>query len=458
MDDELSNEVSAIRLSRGKTRKMSVKCAYRVFVSKMLGGKLGNAYIPQPIVRDNLAVFVDQLGQKSVYKVSKNGVVGRKSKDFLISCLSYSAERLRKNAPKDELGVFQLRDFNFGTDDFKKIAQEFLDSAPYMKTSEIVAVRQKSDPGFYCYKRVDWDESPGACPLWEEVISRIPDKRQVMQLETWLGALFEPGTKIQQMLWWHGPGRDGKGSTAEMLHSYFGPSGGSVAASNHKLGREAGLTFSTCRFVTISECQNVDVVNDPLVKGITGGDGIQVRRLYQEGTREKPDTALLVMSNQRPEISWDPSLERRLIYVEFEPEMREVQDVTFASRLKNELPHLIYRWRQAWRDNQIMGCVPTHSAAIRSLSEQTTDYEYDLIVNKFEIGITQKMPCAEFYHHYERYAAENVDNKTRKILRAVLIKRLGITAAQASVDGKSQKCFIGISAGGYIVTQLPEIT
>jgi hypothetical protein len=445
-DREYANQLTSIRLSRGKNNKMGLKCAYRVFVSKMFDGELGNAYIPQKIVRDKLAIFVDQLGQKSVYKVAKNGVVTKKSTAEIISCITWSADRLRKTAPNDEFGHYQLNDFNFGTDDYKKIAQEFIDSAPYIKLSEVASVRQKSDQGFYCFHRVDWDESPGPCPEWESIISRIPDKHQVMQLETWLGALFDPESRIQQALWWHGPGRDGKGSVVRMLTKYFGVSAGVVSSSRGKLGRQAGVTFMNSRFVAMPECNDPKILEDELVKSITGGDPIEVRKLYQEATTEELNTALMICSNKRPEIEWDESLARRLVYVEFEPKQREDQDVHFETRLRKELPALVSRWKQAWTDNQIMGCVPINKAVISTLAAYETDYEYDLIVNKFVVDVTEKMACAEFYLRYEFFSAEKVDGRYRKKLKQILINRFGVLEKVVKSKGLCVRHFVGINA------------
>lgn len=449
--------MTSIRLSRGKNNKMGSKSAYRVFVSKMFDRELGNSYIPQKIVRDKLAIFVDQLGQKSVYKVAKNGVVTKKSTSEIISCITWSADRLRRTAPNDEFGHYQLLDFNFGTDDYKKIAQEFIDSAPYIKLSEVAPVRQKSDPGFYCFHRVDWDESPGPCPEWESVISRIPDKHQVMQLETWLGALFDPESKIQQVLWWHGPGRDGKGSVVRMLKSYFGISAGVVSSSRGKLGRQAGVTFMNSRFVAMPECNDPNIMEDPLIKSITGGDPIEVRKLYQEATTEDLNTALMICSNQRPEIAWDESLARRLVYVEFEPVQREEQDVHFETRLRKELPALVSRWKQSWADNQILGCVPINKSVVCSLAEHETEFEYDLIVEKFVVGIAQKISCSEFYRLYDYWSTEKVDRTMKKKLKSILLKRFDVVWKDAWLNGKTHKCFIGIGTGLTVPVQNLEL-
>lgn len=130
---------------------------------------------------------------------------------------------------------------------------------------------------------VAWDDT-AECPLYNRVVSYAFNNDEI-SIETWdeFAALtLVDDMTFQRVLFLRGPGGNGKGTLARVLRNLHSPAAiGSVAITD--LNDERKRTSLVGKLVNISgEQSRFNTVADTYLKKITGGDPVDVRRLYGE--------------------------------------------------------------------------------------------------------------------------------------------------------------------------------
>ena len=84
-------------------------------------------------------------------------------------------------------------------------------------------------------------------------------------------------------------------------------------------------------------------LDDSIVKQITGGDSLVVRRLYENSSESNPSYKIFLACNKLPEFdNGDPAMMRRLHVVPFDVVIpRSDQDLRLSDKLDEELPGIL---------------------------------------------------------------------------------------------------------------------
>lgn len=166
---------------------------------------------------------------------------------------------------------------------------------------------------------VEWDDF-AECPLYDYV-SKFAFNNDQVAIETWdeyCALTLVDDMTFQKVLFLRGPGGNGKGTLARVLRNLHSPSAiGSVAVTD--LNDERKRTSLVGKLVNISgEQSRFNTVADTYLKKITGGDPIDVRRLYGETLNNVSLTVRFVeLVNEMPATNdATQALRRRLLLLD----------------------------------------------------------------------------------------------------------------------------------------------
>jgi len=197
----------------------------------------------------------------------------------------------------------------------------------------------------------DWSED-AACPSYDDFIQWVfdGDEKAIACFEEYAGLTLVDDIRYQKMLYLIGPGSNGKSTLANLIATMHDPE----AISNvpiTSLDDERMLTSLVGKLVNISSEQSrLNMVSDDILKRITGGDPVAVRKLFKEVENKVIlKVRFLCVANDMPATN-DSSyaMRRRLMILECPNIMPEhKQDTTLFSRLVEERAGIMRRWVSA---------------------------------------------------------------------------------------------------------------
>lgn len=165
------------------------------------------------------------------------------------------------------------------------------------------------------YRRLPWELGVGPTPTWDRLLAKMSNAEA---FRAWVGSLFVQDSDMQQYVWIHGEGNDGKGSINRFLARVFGASyfAGQPPAKGDKFWGYYALIGK--RLVVFPDCDDAKFVRSSLFKSLTGGDPIAVEQKKGALFTYKSRAKFLAFSNVRPELSSAKADMRRVIYCEFD--------------------------------------------------------------------------------------------------------------------------------------------
>ncbi len=179
---------------------------------------------------------------------------------------------------------------------------------------------------------VQW--SPDApLPEFERFIGRIlPNAAVRAFVQRYLGYCLTALTREQVFVIFHGEGRNGKSTLVDVVAKVLGDYGTTVpiatlVGDDRRKGGEATpdlVRLPAARFVRTAEPKQGMPFDESLIKALTGGEPILVRRLNQEFIEVYPTFKLVVSCNRKPEIRGDDDgIWRRVLLVPFDVQIPE---------------------------------------------------------------------------------------------------------------------------------------
>lgn len=198
---------------------------------------------------------------------------------------------------------------------------------------------------------VIWDEAAEA-PVFRAFITRIlPDAAVRAFVQRYLGYCLTALTREQVFVIFHGEGRNGKSTLVDIVAKVLGDYGTSVpiatlVGDDRRKGAEATpdlVRLPGARFVRTAEPKQGMPFDESLIKALTGGEPILVRRLNQEFNEVYPTFKLVVSCNRKPEIRGDDDgIWRRVTLVPFNVQIPEDEvDKGLIHKLEGEAPGVL---------------------------------------------------------------------------------------------------------------------
>lgn len=196
---------------------------------------------------------------------------------------------------------------------------------------------------------VEWNDE-AECPLYDRVVLQTFNGLE-SAAEVWdefCALTLVNDMSFQKVLFLRGPGGNGKGTLSRVLRGLHSPQAvGSVAITD--LNDERKRTSLVGKLVNISgEQSRLNTVADTYLKKITGGDPVDIRRLYGETQNNVIlSVRFLELVNEMPAtMASGHAFRRRLIILDC-PIRVENPDADLDRKLFAERPGILRRWTQA---------------------------------------------------------------------------------------------------------------
>jgi putative DNA primase/helicase len=181
----------------------------------------------------------------------------------------------------------------------------------------------------------------------------LEQKEIVEFLSTFIGYSITGHNKEQKFAVWYGDkGSNGKSVLAQLLDKTFGDYFTILDSEIFSVKKGTAGTATTHlnyiqdkRFGIMDESNKNEEINEGLVKRITGGTKLRIRKLHKESELIEVMLVPIMLTNFKPKFSSDPALFRRMILIEFEAQF--LDDETDIKYDKNNPKH-------KWKDSEII--------------------------------------------------------------------------------------------------------
>lgn len=237
-----------------------------------------------------------------------------------------------------------VHDFDFGEDADNKVC--FTNGTLDTKTKTLRP--WDSDDQILHQLDFDWSDKSES-PVYDKFIEWVfgGDEKAINCFEEYAGLTLVDDIRFQKMLYLIGPGSNGKSTLANLISAMHDPN----AVSNvpiTSLDDERMITSLVGKLVNISSEQSrLNMVSDDILKRITGGDPVSIRRLYAEVENKVIlKVRFLCVANDMPATN-DSSyaMRRRLMILECPNIIKENEaDPDLFEKLLNERPGIMRRW------------------------------------------------------------------------------------------------------------------
>jgi putative DNA primase/helicase len=191
-------------------------------------------------------------------------------------------------------------------------------------------------------------------PHFDRFLKTIqPDPEIRAFLKRFFGYCLTGLTSEQCLVFFYGIGRNGKSTLLDLLVSIFGDyavtlSIDSFAGESRRGGAEATPDLARlpgARLVSASEPEMGVKLKDALIKALTGGEKIPVRRLHQDFIEVDPQFKIVLSGNHKPRIDdTSDGIWRRVHMVPFDVQIPQAEvDRDLPAKLRREAPG-VFAW------------------------------------------------------------------------------------------------------------------
>lgn len=262
-------------------------------------------------------------------------------------------------------------------------------------------------------------EEGATCPNWLKFLNDITmgDMEMQVYIQHMVGYFLTGSTAEQCLFFLYGTGCNGKSTFVNTISSLFGDYTKNaqsdtimrVDRGNSSSARSDIARLKSVRLVTTSEPQGGCVLDEALVKQMTGEDVITARRLYREEFQFRPEFKIVMATNVKPIIKHsDHGIWRRVRMLPFEAQIpRESIDRHLAEKLQSEKAG-IFQWALqgaiAWYQHGMPPCQRISDA----------DKEYRMEMDKMKQFVDEcviraqgcSIPSGKMYAVYRSWCSE----------------------------------------------------
>lgn len=257
------------------------------------------------------------------------------------------------------------------------------------------------------------------CPNWLKFLDEITlwDEELKLYIQRMVGYFLTGSTAEQCLFFLYGTGSNGKSTFVNMISSLFGDYTKNaqsdtimrVDRGNSSSARSDIARLKSVRLVTTSEPSGGCVLDEALVKTMTGEDVITARRLYREEFQFRPEFKIVMATNVKPIIKHsDHGIWRRVRMLPFEAQISDDQkDIHLAEKLQAEKAG-IFQWALQgavdWYKNGMPHCKQVEEAnkEYRMEMDKMKQFVDECIVSA--TGCT--IPSGKIYAVYRAWCSE----------------------------------------------------
>ncbi len=272
------------------------------------------------------------------------------------------------------------------------------------------------------------------CPAWDAFLQQIMggSEEMVEYLQKAVGYSMTGSTEEHCLFVLYGTGRNGKSTFLNTIRCMFGDYA-RQAATDAFMAKRVGnsgpsdeiAALRGARFVTAIETDEGQRLAEALVKQLTGGDTVTVRRLYENFFEFKPEFKLFLATNHKPKIhGTDNAIWRRIRLIPFTLSLTEDEvDKGLPEKLHREMSGIF-----AWAVRGAFKWLQNGLGIPKIVYEATQEYrsEQDVVGRFLEecciIGEENHVYSSNLYKTYSEWCE---DTGERKMSQTALGRRLG---------------------------------
>jgi putative DNA primase/helicase len=295
-------------------------------------------------------------------------------------------------------------------------SRDYLFNTPGMTFDLKRFKRNKPDRLQYITKvaRVTADQTP--CPLWEAFLLRVMNgnAEMVSFLQRMAGYCLTGSTIEQKMFTLWGSGKNGKSTFANILSWIMGDYATTTSVNTFTDRRQGAIpndlaALDGARLVTCSEGSEGSVLEDSLIKLVTGGDPIVARFLNREFFEYNAKFKLVFLTNHKPIIKGtDKGIWRRQMLIPFTVTIPEEEcDPDLVEKLRKEASGILRWCIQGAREWHERGLAPPDLVV-----DATEEYRQEMdtlggfLEDCCDISPGDKVTNTALYNRYKTWAED----------------------------------------------------
>lgn len=308
------------------------------------------------------------------------------------------------------------------------------------------------DPADLITKLAPVEFQPNAtCPGFHRFLDRVlPDPALRAFLQHAVGYSLTGLTTEQVLLFLYGLGSNGKTTLLELFHCLLGDYAVKADASSLLVRRNESprndlAALVGARLVTASEANEGARLDEAMVKALTGGDRITVRKLYADYFTFTPTFKIVLAANHKPTItSTGLAIWRRIRLLPFTVTIPEAErDPRLLDTLQQELPGIL-----TWA---VEGCVAWQREGLQAppaVCTATEGYrsEMDLLApfleERCEVGNGFAVAVGDLYAAYVLWAERN--GERHPLGKKAVGLRLAEHGFEGRKDGQGRRWWDGL--------------
>jgi putative DNA primase/helicase len=264
----------------------------------------------------------------------------------------------------------------------------------------------------------DVEYDPQATHLeFDKFIERIlPDEPVRNFVQRWFGYCLTGNVAEQKFVIAHGTGANGKSQLVEIFRKLLGDdyatrsSFDSFRLGGHGETRNDLAALRGMRLVTVSESAEDALIDEAVIKDVTGSEAITARFLYHEFFQYVPEFKIIISTNHKPTVyGQDHAIWRRLCLVPFEVTIPEGErEADIHKRLLRDESAGILNWALAGlREQQEMTlCPPTKVQAATQEYRAEQDIVGQFLEERCEVGAGFEEQSQEVHAAYKQWAED----------------------------------------------------
>lgn len=285
---------------------------------------------------------------------------------------------------------------------------------------------RKAEAEDYLICRCNVEFIPDAeCERWKKFVLEIMDGDLTLAkfFQRLIGYMLLGGNPEQILVVLHGNGANGKSTAINVLQKLFGSYAKTIDSSTLMLNRHTNSSgpsediarLAGARITFTTEVAQGQLLNEDLIKKITGGDKLIARIPYAKKSVEfLPKFTPIMATNHTPIIQGDDhAIWRRIILIPFTRTFTlEQQDRSLPTQLSEEIPGIL-NWALEGLSEYQEICLSVPEIVNKATQEYQTDMDLlsDWIEDSCEISENMKETTSILYQNFECWRMQNSEKR-----------------------------------------------
>jgi putative DNA primase/helicase len=321
-----------------------------------------------------------------------------------------------------------------------------------LKTGEMLA----HDPSFRLTLLAPVEYHPESeSRLWLDFLEDVfqGDPEAIKSFRRQIGYFLTGEMREQKFFVWLGNGRNGKSTIRNVLSDILGNYVGDVSSSAFTVKRFNSESYELAdqikkRMIFSAEITNVFQLDEPLVKGITGGDMCTFRAIYQKPVTARPHFKIVIPCNRVPEIrGMDDGIWDRCLFLHFKRKFEGKERVQDFHKVLLTEREGIFSWMvrasMEWYAEGLF--VSQESCEMNTMYRKASDPLGQFLEERCEFGFDKKVGATQLYEEYRRWSEERKETAMSQVKFGTELTARQIHGVKKTpLSGRHVYCGIGL--------------